>query len=88
MAPDLMGNHSNFRGLAVFNVIFDENGKVVKATAISGHGLGIHFLITAAGKWQFKPFVRNGKALKACGNLTVKFAMVENVPSAEAVSPK
>src|SRR5205809_7849417 len=81
MAPDLMGNHSNYSGVAVFEVGFDENGRVTGLDAISGHPLGISHLNAAASKWRFKPIVMNGVKKKGCGKLSIQFAMTENVPS-------
>ncbi len=87
MEPDRMGNHTNLRGIAVFQVTFDENGRVVSARAISGHPLAIEFLVTAAERWRFKPYLQNGVARKVCGRLRVKFSMIENKPSAEVLKP-
>ncbi len=39
MEPDKMGNHANYRGVAVFQIGFDENGRVTGADAISGNPL-------------------------------------------------
>jgi hypothetical protein len=35
MEPDRMGNHSNYRGVSVFQIGFDERGRVTGASAIS-----------------------------------------------------
>jgi len=53
MEPDRMGNHSNYRGVAVFQVGIDENGHVTGASAISSHPLGISHLVAAVSKWRF-----------------------------------
>jgi hypothetical protein len=39
MEPDKMGNHSNYRGVAVLQIGFDEKGRVTGADAISGNPL-------------------------------------------------
>ena len=83
MEPDQMGNHSNYRGIAVFQIGFDEKGHVTGASAISGHPLGISHLMEAVSKWRFKPIIVKGTKKKGCGRLSVKFAMTDNVPSAE-----
>jgi len=88
MQPDLMGNHNNGGGIAVFEITFGEDGKVVNAKAISGHPLAIHLLIGAAPKWRFRPFVQHGAAKQACGRLTVKFSIVENQTSVVVVQPR
>jgi hypothetical protein len=85
MEPDRMGKHSNYEGIAIFQIGFDEKGRVTGAEAISGHPLGISHLMAAVSRWQFRPVIVNGARKKACGKLTVRFAMRENVPSVEVV---
>src|SRR5215470_16159755 len=62
MEPDRMGNDSNGTGIAVFKIIFGEDGRVVCAKVISGHPLAVTLLMAAVGKWRFTPYVRNGIA--------------------------
>ncbi len=83
MEPDRMGYHSNYEGVAVFQIRFDEQGRVTGATAISGHPMAISHLMAAVQKWRFKPLMIKGVNKKACGKLSIKFAMKENLPSAE-----
>lgn len=83
MEPDKMGNHSNYRGVAIFQIGFDERGRVTGADAISGEALGISHLMAAVSKWRFKPVLAGGIKKRGCGRLSVRFAMRENVPSAE-----
>ena len=83
MEPDRMGNHSNYEGVAVFQIGFDEKGWVTGAEAISGHPLGISHLMAAISKWRFRPVIVKGARKRACGKLFVKFAMKENIPSAK-----
>jgi hypothetical protein len=85
MEPDRMGKRSNYEGVAVFQIGFDERGRVTRATAISGHPMAISHLMAAVPKWRFKPLIKEGAKKKACGKLSVKFAMKENVPSAEVL---
>jgi hypothetical protein len=85
MEPDKMGNHSNYRGVAVFQIGFDEKGRVTGADAISGQPLGISHLIAAVSRWTFKPVVVNGMKKRGCGKLWIRFAMRENVPSTEVL---
>jgi len=86
MEPDGMGNHSNYEGVAVFQIGFDENGRVTGAEAISGHPLGISHLMAAVSKWRFRPVVVKSSRKRACGKLFIKFTMKENVPSAKVVN--
>ena len=85
MEPDNMGNHANYHGVAVFQVGFDERGRVTGADAISGQPLGISHLMATVSNWKFKPVVVNGTKKKGCGKLSVRFAMRENAPSAEVL---
>lgn len=85
MEPDKMGNHSNYRGVAIFQIGFDEKGRVTGADAISGHPLGISHLMAAVSRWRFKPVVVNSVKKRGCGKLWITFAMRENVPSAEVL---
>ena len=87
MEPDRMGNHSNYSGVAVFQIGFDQKGRVTGATAISGQPLAISHLLAAVSKWRFKPVIVKGKEKKGCGKLSIKFAMRENLPSAD-VDPR
>jgi hypothetical protein len=86
MEPDRMGNHSNYEGVAVFQIGFDEKGRVTGAEAISGHPLGISHLMATVSKWRFRPVIVNGSRKRACGKLFIKFTMKENVPSAKVVN--
>jgi hypothetical protein len=85
MEPDRMGKHSNYSGVAVFQIGFDEWGRVTGASAISGHALGISHLMAAVSKWRFKPVILKGVKKKGCGRLSIEFAMKENVPSARVL---
>jgi hypothetical protein len=85
MERDKMGNHSNYRGVAVFQIGFDEKGLVTGADAISGEPFGISHLMAAVSRWKFKPVVVNGMKKRGCGKLWIRFAMTENVPSAEVL---
>ncbi len=81
MQPDRMGNHVNVRGVAVFELMVSENGRVLNARAISGHPLAIPRLLGSVDKWRFKPLIRDAVARQTCGRLTVKFSIVENQPN-------
>jgi hypothetical protein len=85
MEPDRMGNHSNYEGVAVFQIGFDEKGRVTGAQGISGHPLGVSHLMSAISQWRFRPMLVKGVRKKACGKLLIKFTMKENVPSAKVV---
>jgi N-acyl-L-homoserine lactone synthetase len=79
MEPDRIGFHTNASGIAVFEVVFDTDGRVLDAKAVSGHALAIPLLMASVPRWRFLPYLRNGVAQKACGTLRLKFSIVENV---------
>jgi len=81
MEPDRMGNHSNYEGVVIFQIGFDEKGRVTGAEGISEHPLGISHLMAGVSKWKFRPVIVKSVRKKACGKLSIKFAMKENVPS-------
>jgi hypothetical protein len=87
MQPDRMGNHVNVNGIAVFELTVGKDGRIVNAKAISGHPLALPLLLGATDKWQFKPLVRNETARQACGRLSVKFSIVQNLSTVEVVRP-
>jgi hypothetical protein len=86
MEPDRLGSHSNYNGVAVFQIRFNAKGRMTGADAISGHPLGISHLMAAVSKWRFRPVKVSGARRSACGKLSINFAMKENVPSAEVVN--
>lgn len=85
MEPDRAGNHSHYEGVAVLQIGFDERGRVTGAAALSGHPLGISHLMAAVSKWRFQPVIVKGAKKKGCGQLSIKFAMKDNAPSADVV---
>jgi hypothetical protein len=87
MEPDRMGDHTNLKGTALFQVTFDEKGHLVSAKAVSGNPIAVHLLISAAKRWRFKPYMQDGVTRRACGWLEIKFTMIENIPSAKVVIP-
>jgi len=87
MASDRMGNHVNLEGIAVFRLTFSKDGRIVCAKAISGHPLALPLLIGAMNKWQFRPYRQDEIARQACGQLRLKFSVVENLSAVEVVRP-
>jgi hypothetical protein len=87
MQPDRMGNHVKVGGVAVFALIVDKGGRVLKTKAISGHPLAVPRLIGTVDKWRFKPLMRDGVAHQTCGRLSLKFSTVENQSKVEIARP-
>jgi hypothetical protein len=85
--PDRMGNHTNVKGVAVFRIAFDKQGRVDCAETVSGHPIAVSLLNASMGRWRFKRFLRSGTAVRACGRLTLRFSIVEGRSSVEAIAP-
>lgn len=85
MQSDRMGNHVNANGVAVLELTVGKNGRIVDAKAISGHPLALPLLLSSVNKWRFKPLRQNETVRQACGRLSVKFSIVENLSKVEVV---
>lgn len=86
MEPDKMGNHTNVKGVAVFKVAFDQQGRVDCAEMLSGHPIAVSLLNASMRKWRFRRFLQNGSPTRACGRLILKYSIVEGQSSVEAVA--
>ncbi len=62
-------------GAVQVQVLISEEGKVIEATAISGHPLLRDASLEAARQWEFKPVELSGAAVKAQGILTFNFTL-------------
>ena len=80
-----MGNHSNYRGVAVIQVGFDKQGRVTGADAKSGYPLAVSHLMAALSKWRFNPVVVDGARRQGCGTLVIKFSVRDNAPAVEVL---
>lgn len=54
-------------------------GDVEKVEVISGDPILARSAVDAAKKWKFKPFIKNGKPVKASTNLPFDFAFTEKI---------
>ena len=88
MQPDRMGNHTNVKGVAVFRITFDKQGRVDCAETVSGHPIAASLLNASMRRWRFKRFLRNGIPVRACGRLTLRFSIVEGRSTVEAIPPE
>jgi len=61
-------------GEVVVEVTVDEGGKVIMASAVSGHPLLRAAAVAAARQAEFEPTVSGGKPVKVVGTLTYEFA--------------
>ncbi len=65
------------QGTVTVQVTVDEEGKVVSATAVSGHPLLQAAAVSAARQARFSPTLLSGKPVKVTGILTYKFTLEE-----------
>jgi TonB family protein len=65
------------QGSVVVNVMIDEGGNVIQATAVSGHPLLQASAVTAARKARFVPTMLSGQPVRVSGMLTYAFVLPE-----------
>jgi TonB family protein len=65
----------NATGTVVVNVLIDEGGNIIQATAVSGHPLLRSSAVAAAQKAKFTPTMLNGQPVKVSGTLTYAFVL-------------
>jgi TonB family protein len=71
--PRVALNYSNAHGAVEVQIVVSEQGKVIEATAISGHPMLHSAALDAARKWAFKPTTINGSRVKVQSSLTLLF---------------
>lgn len=62
-------------GVVAVNVLIDEGGNIIQATAVSGHPLLRSSAVAAAQKAKFEPTMLNGQPVKVSGSLTYAFVL-------------
>ena len=62
-------------GTVVVNVLIDEGGNIIQATAVSGHPLLRSSAVAAAQKARFVPTMLNGQPVRVSGTLTYAFVL-------------
>lgn len=66
-------DHAKISGEVKVDVVIDEGGKVISATAVSGHPLLRAASVAAALQAQFPPTLHAGKPVKVSGFITYTF---------------
>ncbi len=64
-------------GIVRVEILIDENGKVLSVEKVSGPAVLQPSAIEAVKKWEFKPFMKNGKPVKAKGFVNFYFSNPE-----------
>ena len=67
------------QGEVVVKIVVSETGDVESAQVISGDPILAESAVDAAKKWKFKPFIKNGKAMKASTKLPFDFAFTDKI---------
>lgn len=67
------------QGEVVVRFIVAETGDVERTEAVSGNPVLASAAVDAAKKWKFKPFIKNGKAVKASTQIPFDFAFKDKV---------
>lgn len=62
-------------GSVVVKIVLDEDGKVEKAEAVSGHGLLQQAAVEAAYRARFSPTMLSGQPVKVAGVVTYNFVL-------------
>jgi TonB family protein len=60
-------------GTVVVQIVFDEEGRVISATALSGHPLLRQSAVDAVRQWRFSPVILDGQAVQVTGVVNVNF---------------
>jgi TonB family protein len=60
-------------GTVVVQITVDEGGKVISASAVSGHPLLRQAAVQAAYQARFSPTLLTGQAVKVTGTITYNF---------------
>ena len=69
--PDALGDAANLTGVVKLHVIVGKDGRVAAIKSISGHPMLVQRAIAAVKQWEYKPFIREGKAIAVAFDLVV-----------------
>ena len=64
----------NLTGHVVVKVTVSESGDVENAEAVSGEPLLAKAAVDAVKEWKFKPYIKNGRAIRVSANMPCDFA--------------
>jgi protein TonB len=62
-------------GTVVVRIVIDETGRVISASAVSGHPLLRASAVAAARQWRFAPTYLEGQSVKVTGTVNVNFVL-------------
>lgn len=78
-AYPLDAERQGIQGEVVLKVLISEDGDVESAEVLSGDPILAKSALDAVKKWKFKPFIRNGKAVKVSTKLPFDFYFKDKV---------
>ena len=67
------------QGQVVVRALVSETGDVESVEVVSGDPILAKSAVDAVKKWEFKPFIKNGKPMKVSTKLPFDFAFSENI---------
>ena len=74
MYPPL-AKSARITGVVKVEVVLDEDGKVAEVRNTSGPEMLRRAAMDAVKRWQFKPFIRDGQAVRASGFVNFNFTL-------------
>jgi TonB family protein len=85
----LIGTGGNAHGTVAVQVVVDEQGRVVSASAVSGHPLLQQAAVAAARQARFSPTLLSGQPVKVSGVITYNFGPggAADVPEGDPADP-
>jgi len=75
----LVARQRQIQGQVIVRVLVSETGDVEQAEALSGDPMLAPAALEAVKKWKFKPFIKDGKAVKVRGRIPFDFAFSDKV---------
>jgi TonB family protein len=76
------------QGQVLVRIVVSETGQVADAEVISGDPVLAKSALEAVKKWEFKPFIKNGKPIKVATKVPVDFAFEEKVKDVRDEKPE
>lgn len=67
------------QGQVVIRLVISQSGEVESATIVSGEPILAEAAVDAMRKWKFKPYIKDGKAVRARVPMSFNFAFKGNV---------
>lgn len=75
------------QGTVVLAVLIGKDGSIESLTLVSGHPMLVPAAIDAVKQWKYKPYLLNGKAVKAETEVSVNFELSGGVTQSKEIKP-